>query len=353
MEEGIYLKTKKVNDKAWKAFVISDIFEMTTGASISKNEFSSGNTPRVTASDNNNGIGLFTNTLNHKNFRTNGNFISYSFLGSAFYHEYDVSLDMKIHGLKIKGKTLNKYLGQFLVTCLRHTILTPSYGNQISSKDLLTKKILLPISELGDPDWDFMEDYTRNKFKKIKKTYKNLQKHQIIDRRELGEVEWTTLSLNDLFDVSIGNNIDGNKIDKYTGTIPYITRKESNNGIDGFLNKSFDKKYYSEIENFVITIGNETAKPFVQRYNFYTGTKVNILTPKEEKINNFYIMQFICEMIEKQRNRFSYSFSANSTRLKLQNIKLPTKGGQLDLIFMEQYMKRIENKVLEKVQDKF
>ncbi|WP_174519798.1 restriction endonuclease subunit S, partial [Lactococcus lactis] len=168
------MKTKKVNDKAWKAFVIGDIFEMTTGASISKNEFSSGNIPRVTASDNKNGIGLFTNRLSHKNFRTNGNFISYSFLGSAFYHEYDVSLDMKIHGLKIKGKTLNKYLGQFLVTCLRHTILTPSYGNQISSKDLLTKKILLPISELGDPDWEFMEDYTRNKFRQIKKSYKSL-----------------------------------------------------------------------------------------------------------------------------------------------------------------------------------
>ena len=352
-EEGIYLKMKKLSDKVWEAFVIGDIFEMMTGASISRNEFDSGNMPRVTASDNYNGIGLFTNKIKHKNFRVNDNFISYSFLGSAFYHEYNVSLDMKIHGLKIKGKNLNKYLGQFLVTCLRHTIFTPSYGNQISSKDLLTKKVLLPISELGDPDWDFMEDYTRNKLREIRKAYKIPQIHQIIDERGLHEVEWTTIPLNTLFDVSIGNNIDGNKIDKYTGIIPYITRKESNNGIDGFLNKSFDEKYYSEIDKFVITIGNETAKPFVQRYDFYTGTKVNILTPKEDKINNFYAMQFICEMIEKQKNRFSYSFSANSTRLKLQNIKLPIKDGQPDFEFMEQYMKRMENNVLEKAKKMF
>lgn len=343
-----------MNKIRWKAFEISEIFdEIYMGKSSDSGNLETGSVPLIGRSANHNG---YENNYSISHAKINqAPLITVSLIGrsTAFYQEFDLATSQNI--LILKHKNLNKQNGLFLVNSINNYLKSflKSYGLPGSLTRMSIAKIMLPVNSKNEPDWEFMEDYIRDKYVQIMKTYKVPQKHKIIDRRGLNEIEWTTVSLNDLFDVSIGNNIDGNKIDKYTGNIPYITRKESNNGIDGFLNKSFEEKYYSEIEKFVITIGNETAKPFVQRYSFYTGTKVNILTPKEEKINNFYTMQFICEMIEKQRNRFSYSFSANSTRLKLQKIKLPTKGEHLDFMFMEQYMKRIENKVLEKVQDNF
>lgn len=93
----------------------------------------------------------------------------------------------------------------------------------------------------------------------------------------------------------------------------------------------------------VITIGNETAYPFVQSFSFFTGTKVNIMKPKIDCSNR--ILFFISESIKQQRKKYSYSYTINSTRLKRQMIKLPiTLKGLPDYQFMEQYMKNIEYK---------
>ena len=55
-------------------------------------------------------------------------------------------------------------------------------------------------------------------------------------------------------------------------TAAYITH-----GLDGFIDNDTELLNTSY---FIVTIGNETAEPFVQDFPFYTGTKVNILTPK-------------------------------------------------------------------------
>ena len=47
--------------------------------------------------------------------------------------------------------------------------------------------------------------------------------------------EWKEFVIENLFDIKIGKNVDGNKINKSSGKYAYITRKESNNGLDGFI----------------------------------------------------------------------------------------------------------------------
>lgn len=156
----------------------------------------------------------------------------------------------------------------------------------------------------------------------------------------LKQVQWDKFKIEDLFSVTIGQNIDGNKVDKSTGKTPYITRKESNNGLDGFINAS---QSMLNISFPVITIGNETAEPFVQTYNFFTGTKVNILIPKVALSK--YVLLFICNAIKMHKSKYSYSYSINSTRLKKQTILLPiNKDSVPDYEFMEQYMVKLESK---------
>lgn len=156
----------------------------------------------------------------------------------------------------------------------------------------------------------------------------------------LENVNWGEFFIEDIFDVKIGKNVDGNKVDKLNGKSAYITRKESNNGLDGLidfnedlLNKDFP----------VITIGNETAEPFVQNFSFFTGTKVNILKPK--KPINYFALSFISTSLKAHKQKYSYSFTINSTRLKKQKILLPiTPKGNPDYKFMETYIQEIEMK---------
>lgn len=339
---------KNVNDRVWKTFVIEDIFEIMTGASISQADFNSGDMPRVTASDKNNGIRLFTNKLKHKNFRENGNFISYSFLGSAFYHEYDVSLDMKIHGLKIKGRNLNKYLGQFLVTCLRHTILTPSYGNQLSSKDLLIKKIILPVTNSGDPDWDFMEDYIREKSIKVKEDYRFSGYYVTNDTREITEVSWSAFYLKDIFcKIQRGKRLI--KDEQMQGKTSYISSTMFDNGTDGFID---NKKGIRQFEN-CLTIANSgsVGSVFYHKYKFVASDHVTALIG--ENLNEFQY-KFIASCLRNLQVKYSFNREINDKRIKTEKVLLPVKlDGTPDFAFMEQYMKRMENKVLEEVQNKF
>lgn len=155
--------------------------------------------------------------------------------------------------------------------------------------------------------------------------------------------QWKPFRIGDLFDIKIGNVIDGNKADK-TGRAPYITRKETNNGLDGFIRAD---KSLMNLSFPVITIGNETAKPFVQNFPFFTGTKVNILSSKTP--TNRWVLQFICVCIELHKNKYSYSYTSNSSRLAKQVILLPSKGDEPDWHFMESYMRQKEQSLLKPI----
>lgn len=163
---------------------------------------------------------------------------------------------------------------------------------------------------------------------------------------DFSNIHWMPFTIGDLFNIRIGEVIDGNKADK-TGNVPYITRKESNNGLEAFIN---GEQSLMNSSFPVITIGNETAKPYVQNYPFFTGTKVNILSAKSP--TNRWILQFICVCIEMHRKKFSYSYTSNSTRLAKQVILLPSKNGTPDWSFMESYMRKKEQTLLKPIIEK-
>ncbi|EGO6509387.1 restriction endonuclease subunit S [Enterococcus faecalis] len=94
--------------------------------------------------------------------------MTYSFLGDVFYHPYTISVDMKIHIIIPQKLVLNKYIGLFIVHCLKKLSINLSYGNQMSMNDLKQKRITLPKFPNGSPDWEYMEQYVVNIFNKIK-----------------------------------------------------------------------------------------------------------------------------------------------------------------------------------------
>lgn len=310
-----------LHSRKWKEFSIKEIFntqksargfQAPTGANVTNKNLTSGKEPRITVTSLNNGVLGFCSSSDNS-YRTFENFISVSFLGSAFYHRYKASLDMKVHCLKVSNYELSINSSSFLITSIKKNIENASYGNQVSSTDLPHKRILLPIKDNKKPDYQFMEDYSRNLLEAKKEKYLNYNKKKLADLEykeiePLENKEWKEFFIEDLFDITIGKNIDGNKINKTSGYNPYITRKETNNGLDGFIN--YDN-FYKNMYYPVITIGNETAYPFVQSFSFFTGTKVNIMKPKIDCSNR--ILFFISESIKQQRKKYSYSYTINST----------------------------------------
>ncbi|MCY7781070.1 restriction endonuclease subunit S [Bacillus haynesii] len=326
----------ELNSREWRAFPIGELFEVDKGVYLPEKDITEGETPYITANSSNNGVSRFIgnkplfdgNTITIEKI----NFKAY-YQAKPFYCSHDVTV--------LRHKKLNKYNGIFIANMITRQGEKYSYGKQAQLNVTKRESVLLPVNSKNDPDWDFMEYFIKELEFKIKPnvTYKE---HIIKDWRELGEVKWGEFNLEDLFDTKIGKSINGNKVNKVDGITPYITRKESYNGLDGFIDWK-DTSFLNRVNTPVITIGNETAKPFVQEYSFFTGTKVNILTPKFGEANKYHLL-FICRSLEMNKRKYSYSYTINSTRLKKQKIKLPvTIKGDPDWSFMEQYMKRLEN----------
>ena len=158
---------------------------------------------------------------------------------------------------------------------------------------------------------------------------------------------WKSFLIGDLFNIKIGKAVIGNTVDKVSGKYAYITRKESNNGLDGFID--YDEKFLN-VDFPVITVGAETAAPFVQNFPFFTGTNVNILSSKVSVSE--YSLMFIVQAIKMQSIKYSYGYAMNSTRLEKQPILLPaTDDGTPDFDYMENYIRNIEAAQLQKYRD--
>ena len=331
------------NKEIWKVFKIDSIFDMFTGASISQNKFNVGNIPRITATETNNGIGLFTERIEDRNFRSFQNFISVSFLGSIFYHNYEASLDMKIHGLKIKGKELNPNLAQFLIVCLENSLPKASYGNQLSSKDLLAKNIMLPVNEYGAPNWAFMEEYIQIKSNQIKAAYQLPEQHVIEDSRNLDEVEWKEYIIDEILEVKSGVRLT--KDEQEDGKFPFIGASDNKNGITAYINNTNSS---TDSNVLGVNYNGSVGYAFYHPYKATFSDDVKRVRFKKGQ-NNKYSLLFLKHIIERQAKKYAYGYKFNGQRMKRQIIKLPTVSGEPDFVFMEQYMKRMENNIIQRM----
>lgn len=352
----------KLEDNTWKEFFIggeNGIFDITSSSSgIDKNKLLSNtkkaNIPYITRSEENNGINLFIQekqsdkyNLDEKNVITIGLDTQTVFYQS---HKFYTGQNIQI----LKHKKLNKLNAEFLIPLIKVQMQKFNWGGNGATLGRLYKtKIMLPVNQKDTIDWEFMEEYTKSIIDKKLNNYKKyvqtiLEKLQYKEIDNLQEKEWREFVIEDLFDIQIGKSIDGNKIDKFSGKVPYITRKETSNGYDGFI--SYDKKYLYENAP-VITIGNETAMPFVQiAKNFFTGTKVNIMKSKNDVSEN--VLFFVSQSIKQQKNKYSYSITINSTRLKRQRILLPINSkDEPDYAYMEQYIINMKHKKIKQYLD--
>lgn len=345
----------KLTDVEWGEFFIggsNGLFDITsTKSGIDKNKLNIdvGLIPYITRTDMQNGINMFiTDKQNNRYNIDEGNVITIGldtqtvfYQPTAFYTGQNIQV--------LRNNNLNKYTAMFIIPSIKIQMQKFNWGGNGATLGRLNRtRLILPINSQGQPNWQFMEDYIKQEQKQQAQKIIDYYERKLVelagDVVGLDKVEWKEFSVGELFDIKIGKNIDGNKVDRVNGGTAYITRKENTNGLDGFVN--YDSEFLNSIYP-VITIGNETAEPYVQDFPFFTGTKVNILLPKFKMDTS--ILKYIATSLRQHKGKYSYSFTINSTRLKKQNILLPAdKNGNPNFQYMSDFVKKLE---LDKVQE--
>lgn len=154
---------KQIDTTNWKYFKISELFNFPKVKKYSKIDKSIGKTPFITCQSSNNGIaylcGLNSEIQNAITISTNGNNFD------CFYHDYKFipSSDVEL----ITHDKLNKNIALFICTILDKESKKYTYGKKAKNGIVGRTIIKLPVDANGEPDWEYMENYVKNKWKSI------------------------------------------------------------------------------------------------------------------------------------------------------------------------------------------
>ncbi|GHP69962.1 hypothetical protein JP0048_00310 [Helicobacter pylori] len=325
--------SSQLNAIKWGEFKLGDLFEIYTGSLLNQEDLAKGDIVRISVKSDNNGVYGHFDTLKNKKARHFENFISVNFFGNCFYHPYLASVEMKVHVLKLKNRTLTKRIGLFLANQLNKCFYGQfTYGTQLSSSKLKHNnfKIQLPLKPtaktqtLDDIDFHFMEKFIAEleqcRLAELEAylkatglsntTLSNDEENalNVFNGKNSGGgggntpcgLTWQSFKLGDLFEVLSSKKIyHANTIKIHDTQIessyPYVVRAATNNGIKGFI---IDDPTFANEKN-TLSFAQDTFTVFYQKQPYFTGNKVKILKPKfafkSPKILHFIsaILQFI------------------------------------------------------------
>lgn len=153
-------KTVALNEKEWGEFFIEEIAEIISGQDIYAKERIKGNTPYVSATANQNGIGYF---VGNDNKTLESNCLSVNRNGSvgySFYHPYKALFGNDCRKLRLNKS--EKHIGLFISNQITRQRGKYGYGYKMGTARLKRQKIMLPINKGATPDYEFIENYMKN-----------------------------------------------------------------------------------------------------------------------------------------------------------------------------------------------
>lgn len=351
-----------LNDRKWKEFKFIDIFKICGGFYNKKplaNE--EGTVPFIGATDSNNGITQFCTideidkssktgdknnvSLDKKIFE--GNCIVVTNNGSVGYAYYQVNkftCSHDVNPLYLKNQKLNKYIAKFLITAIEQQRVCFTYVHKWRPKRMVKSRIMLPIDENENPDYDFMEQYIKEKESLKKEKYIFYCEKQLNELgkefkiEELQDKEWKEFFVTDIFNKPVrgkriisANYINGNK--------PVVSSAGGNNGVIAFVGNTEKIREYENCLS-VANGGVSAGFAFYHPYKYIATDHVTHF--KGNKLNKYHYL-FLGTVIKNQMHK-KYDFSREMTdpRLQREKIIVPiTESGFPDYDFMEQYAKNI------------
>lgn len=154
--------SEELKSREWKPILISAIFDLVRGRENNMAMLATGDTPLVSAKNGNNGLKGFVNSpkkviLGHcVTLNNDGD----GGAGLAYYQPANMALDTHVTALVPKME-MSQWTMLFISECL--SVLHGFFGHGLSISNDRAKniKIMLPVTEDGQPDYDFMEEFGR------------------------------------------------------------------------------------------------------------------------------------------------------------------------------------------------
>lgn len=170
-----FVEIKELEDKTWKAFFIDEIFVISPGKRLTKQDMVTGVRPFIGATDSNNGI---TNFVENTNISLDINVLGVNYNGSVcepFYHPYECIFSDDVKRFSFKNITGNKFIYLFFKSIILKQKDKYTYGYKFNEQRMKRQYIMVPVNDNGEPDYAYMEQYIKNIMFNKYNTYNNLK----------------------------------------------------------------------------------------------------------------------------------------------------------------------------------
>lgn len=369
-----YWRDKMVSNQKYKPFNVGDIFFITNGKGITRQEIKDhpGELAAIQSAATNNGIMGFIDEdyCRERNYSfTLEPCLTVARTGSSGYvtfqeHGCCVGDSAKLLLLKGKKKTKNIYL--YLRTILMANKYRYTFARKVTEENYLNDIIELPINEDDEIDYEYMENYIMQINGDVASIpdyflqegyekacwYLDTIDQDDFEKEYAGKIcddeivldtdKWIEFHLYDIFEIHVGNKFDRSKMSMGAPTVNFVGRSSENNGVTAFVDEIEGTEPYKE-GNLTVALGGEyLGSCFIQDYPFYTSQNVNVLIPKEDI--DIFTKIFIAHLVryESANNYKAFARELNAHIKTDFVIKLPaTVFGKPDYEFMSKYIKSL------------
>ena len=369
-----YWRDKMVSNQKYKPFNVGDIFFITNGKGITRQEIKDhpGELAAIQSAATNNGIMGFIDEdyCRERNYSfTLEPCLTVARTGSSGYVTFQeqgccVGDSAKLLLLKGKKKTKNIYL--YLRTILMANKYRYTFARKVTEENYLNDIIELPINEDDEIDYEYMENYIMQINGDVASIpdyflqegyekacwYLDTIDQDDFEKEYAGKIcddeivldtdKWIEFHLYDIFEIHVGNKFDRSKMSMGAPTVNFVGRSSENNGVTAFVDEIEGTEPYKE-GNLTVALGGEyLGSCFIQDYPFYTSQNVNVLIPKEDI--DIFTKMFIAHLVRYESANYYKAFARElNAHIKTDFvIKLPaTVFGKPDYEFMSKYIKSL------------
>ncbi len=157
-------ETKHLIDvSGWGEFRVGDLFDVSRPSSRSSQKYEKGDMPFVASGNFNNGVTDYLQPKDDNDF-DEGNCITVSAVDGYAFYQNERFLGRGGAGssiMMLRNDNINEMNGKYICTLIRRACSDWEYSN-MGNKDKLADTIIwLPITSVGEPDWQYMEDYMK------------------------------------------------------------------------------------------------------------------------------------------------------------------------------------------------
>lgn len=332
----------KLSDREWKVFLVGDLFSVKRPPARNKDSYEVGEVPFVASGSVNNGVMKCCEPHEDEKLDDAGCITVSPVDGSAFYQPYSF-LGRGGAGssiLMLYADNLNLYSGQFIAKMISNTCACKyTYGHMGNKDGIKRERIMLPVDDNDEPDYQFMEDYMKELMVAKRKQYQEYVEQRLAElgidvkntrvggyNLDLESRDYRPFRLSDLFTIDKGIYLP--KWNIVSGKNPFITAKAGNNGISDFVGNE------TLFTAGKITVEKIKLSAYYQPKDFYCSHDVSVL---DIGCVNQYIAHFICTMIMRNGSKYSYGRQAQMNVVKREVILLPVdNNNEPDYDFMEE-----------------